>query len=1191
MALDDSSKFRTDQEADELSPVKRALIEIRRLREELEVSRRGQVEPVAIVGMAMRLPGGITSPERFWKALAEGEDLITTIPPERWEAQAYWSSDADRPGTMYDIHGGFLSDIDAFDADFFGIHSREAASMDPQQRILLELTWEALERAAIDPRSLMNTQTGVYLGLSNSDYGRLLTEHTRKIDGYTGVGAAASIAAGRIAYFLGTHGPALVTDTACSSSLVAVYQAVQSLRRGETDLSIVGGANLVLSPDMNIGFSRTGMLSPKGHCKTFDASADGYVRSEGCCIIVLKRLSDAVRDGDRVLAKVHGIAVNQDGRSAGITAPNGPAQEAVMKAALRDAGLKPEAVDYIEAHGTGTPLGDPMEVQAIGSVYGASRSSGSTLYIGSVKTNLGHTEAAAGLTSLIKVVLMMQPGGGIAPHLHFNQPNPQIDWQRWPIEVPQHLVPWSEKGATHYAGVSSFGFSGTNAHLILGSSEQTAVAQEAGQDAGLVGPRESVLCLSATQETTLRILAERYIGYLRQCEASFGDICYTAAVGRAKFAHRLALRAQNSAAAAKMLEDWLAGQSPAGLLTSATNESEQTASSTGDDGKLGRIQKEFIAGGRLQYVAQADLAARCKVDLPLYPFQSKRFWFGGPPIEKRQEERDGVWRTARMEAERQSRQGPLGLNIAGYPERWKALERLTRAHARNSLAAAGAFVNGDPLTVDEVLQTCGFRPIYRNLVGRWLRDLAAEGVLFEANGSFRAVEVLGPVDLGPFWQDTVRCLADDPGALAYLRQCGTLLDEVLTGRKSALETLFPEGSFALAEGLYESSIEAVYFNPIVASVLRAVAQGLGKQRNVRILEIGGGTGGTTSAVLPLLPSGQVEYWFTDVSQLFLNRARRKFGEYGFVHYAIFDADRDIEEQGLRPGMFDVVVAANAVHAARNLESALGRIKGLLSPGGVLALLETTQHHSWFDMSTGLIEGWQHFEDADRREHPLLTPEQWRVILERTGFEEMVALPAPGSKAAILGQHVLLARRSSTPGVQAQPEVQLKVAASPRDGKTMQEISLPENRHDAVAEELQRLPQEAREQTVSFIVKETICSVFQLETRPDELGDRDRLSDLGMDSLIALELRSELSKRLGLEGKISSIIAFDAGTVEGLVSALAGLLSPQAEISSKASEAKSLRSPKEEQTHVTAEQLQTMSEEDVEQLLKKRLSRR
>jgi len=1188
MAQSDSSPHNPEQAAEQLSPVKRALVEIRRLRAELDLCRRGSSEPVAILGLALRLPGGVNSPERFWESLEKGEDLVTTIPPERWDANAYWSADPEQPGMMYDAHGGFVSDVDGFDADFFGIHPREAASMDPQQRILLELTWEALERATIDPRSLLNTKTGIYVGLSNSDYGRLLTEDTRTIDGYTGVGAAGSIAAGRLAYFLGTHGPAVVMDTACSSSLVALHQAVQSLRRGETDLAIVGAANLILSPEMNIGFSRTRMLSPDGRSKTFDASADGYVRAEGCCVIIVKRLSDALHHGDRVLANIHGTAANQDGRSAGITAPNGPAQEAVMRAALADAGLEPQAVSYLEAHGTGTPLGDPLEVQAIGAVYGPGRSADSPLRIGSVKTNLGHTEAAAGLTGLIKVVLMMQPGRGIAPHLHFKTPSPQIDWQRWPIQIPTAVLSWPDESGTRYAGVSSFGFSGTNAHVIVGSADTAETDREIGQSRP-AAPEESLLCLSAAQPVALRALAERYIDLLQQSSESFRDICHTAAVGRAKLPHRLALIARNAAEAVEMLQEWRSGRAAAGLMTSAMECAVAPSPAAGDEGPLQQIQKEFVEGGSPRSLEAALPSTGRRVELPVYPFERKRFWFGATPQVKQHREREQAWQSMRAQAERQSRQAPLGWSPEGYPERFATLERLTLAHARNTLSAADAFSDGNPASVDEVLHRCAFQPIYRHLIRRWLLSLAKSELLLQEGESFRAVNGLRSVDLEPYWQDAARHMQDDPGALAYLHQCGGLLGDVLTGRVSALETLFPGGSFELAEGLYETSAQARYFNPIVAAALDAAAQTLGRRRNVRILEIGGGTGGTTATILPFLTAGRVEYWFTDVSELFLSRARHKFAAYPFVRYALCDLDRDFGEQGLRLGTFDLVFAANAIHAARDLEAALCRVQGLLSSGGSLVLLETTHHQSWFDMSTGLIEGWQHFADEGRREHPLLDVDRWRAVLDRTGFSDMAAFPAPESPASELGQHVLLARCPDAFKAVLQGQNIAAITGERKDTwKAMPQPAAQGNAAAVVAEKLQALPADKREQAISAAVRETICDVFRLDSPPEQLGDRDRLSDLGMDSLIALELRGALSKRLGLEGKISSTIAFDTGTVGELVRLLSAVLTPAAGQDSRAAESKP--APRTERPQLTAEQLEEMSEEEVEQLLRERIDR-
>lgn len=1177
-------------EAGELSPVKRALIEIRRLRAELEESKRGQSEPIAIVGMAMRFPGGVTSPERFWQALAEGEDLIGAVPPERWDVREFLNADPDHVGTMYDGHGGFLSDIDSFDAEFFGINPREAASMDPQQRILLELTWEALERAAIPPKSLFHTSAGVFLGMTNCDYARETMGDARNVDAYAGVGACMSIAAGRISYFLGTHGPAVVVDTACSSSLAALHQAVRSLRDGEIDLAIVGAANLILSPEFNVGFSRTRMLSRDGHCKTFDATADGYVRSEGCGVVVLRRLADAKREGDPVLAWVAGTAMNQDGRSAGITAPNGPAQEAVIRAALADARVSAAAVSFVEAHGTGTPLGDPMEVRSLAAVYAENRSNEDRLKIGAVKTNLGHTEAAAGMAGLMKVVLMMQHGHGIVPNLHFKEPNPKIDWAGLPIEVPTKLTPWSVSDERLYAGLSSFGFSGTNTHVIVASPDRSEGTKDTADGA------ELLLVLSAANEDALRELAGRYVAFVRKGNDRFIDVCFTAMTGRNIFEHRIAARARDAMAAAEMLEQWLDGKPAEGLVASGDVQSIARAATD----KLGMRQSQYARGEMLQWQDVTEAAAK-RIVLPVYPFRRTRYWFGLTPLEKQQREKEDTWRAAQNAAESQSLQGPLGWKVDGYPERWEVLHRLTMAHARNVLSELKAFEAHRGLSVDEVMQRCGFLPLYRNLIARWLKGLADDGVLLEKGGLFQPAGDFSSIDLDLNWRDAGRCLAESPGVLAYLQRCSELLRDVLTGKASALETLFPQGSFELAAGIYETTAEARYLNPIVAAAVQGVARSIGKRRNARVLEIGGGTGGTTSAVLPHLSANEIEYWFTDLSEMFLHRARRKFTAFPFMRYAIFDLDAVLDGQGFGESQFDVVVAANVVHAARDLKAALAKIQYLLADGGVAVLLESTQHYSWFDMTTGLIEGWQHFEDELRGKHPLLHPEQWKELFEQNGFSHVVTLPRADSGAAAIGQHVIVARCAKEHKDPAFADGTTNIAVE-RKPQTLTEYG---DADPEFALSLRTLPKQERDAAVFDFVCETIQRVFNLPQAADEFTERDRLSDLGMDSLIALELRAELAKGTRLGERLSSTIAFDTGTVGELTKALIRAMDEERSLSEDGSanlHPSELRrvqgTEKAEKIEIvsntallTVDELDAMSEEDVEQLLKERLTRR
>ncbi|MET0413613.1 MAG: SDR family NAD(P)-dependent oxidoreductase, partial [Polyangiaceae bacterium] len=426
----------------------------------------GEDEPIAIVGIGCRFPGGVTDPDSFWQLLEQGVDAVTEIPKDRWDIDEWYDPDPDAPGKMITRWGAFLDHIDEFDPAFFGISPREAASVDPQERLLLETTWEALEHAGIRPDSLMDSNTGVYMGLCGNEYQGRVVADVQAMDAYGMLGTMHSTMVGRLSYWLGLKGPNLPVDTACSSSLVAIHLAAQALRTGECHLALAGGANVLLGPEGMVYFSRVRAMSPTGRCHTFSADADGYVRAEGAGVVVLERLSDARRKGHRILSILRATAVNQDGRSNGLTAPNGPSQQAVIREALQRGGIAPADVGYVECHGTGTPLGDPIEVQALAAVLGDGRDPGRPVLLSSLKSNLGHMEGAAGVGGLIKAVLALQHGR-IPKSLHFNEPNPHIDWKSLPVQVAAEALDWPRNGKPRIAGVSSFGISGTNAHALL----------------------------------------------------------------------------------------------------------------------------------------------------------------------------------------------------------------------------------------------------------------------------------------------------------------------------------------------------------------------------------------------------------------------------------------------------------------------------------------------------------------------------------------------------------------------------------------------------------------------------------------------------------------------------------------------------------------------------------------------------
>ncbi len=575
-----------------LLSLEEANAEIDRLRAELAAQKNhGKTnnatrEPIAIVGMGCRYPGGVRTPDEFWDLLSSGRDVLREIPAERWDVDAHYDPEMTVPGKMYVRHGYYLDDIDQFDPQFFGLSPREAESLDPQQRLVMEISWETLEHAGIAPSGLSGGKTGVFVGQYWDDYSmqRIYGADNREIDRYAQLSGLRGLTAGRICHVLNSHGPAIQLDTACSSSSLAVHLACQSLRAGESDLALAGGVSLILAPEHLIGICQMQALSPDGRCKTFDASADGFGQGEGCGMVALKRLGDAQADGDNVLAVIQGTAVNHDGHARTVTTPSGPAQRMMLQDALDDAGLAPEQIDYIETHGTGTPLGDPIEVMAITSVLCKERTN--PLFLGSVKTNVGHLDSAAGVVGLMKVVLSLQYDT-IPPHLNCSEPNRHIPWNDEPLELALENIPWT--GETRFAGISAFGMSGTNVHLIVGQAPNTASTLDALDNTEITSTRsntelpEHLLTLSAQSPAALPELANRYAALINtqlinsdndstelvstKKDVNLQRLCFSAATGRSHFTHRATFSASNTDALAQSLSEYAAGQTPLGTVT------------------------------------------------------------------------------------------------------------------------------------------------------------------------------------------------------------------------------------------------------------------------------------------------------------------------------------------------------------------------------------------------------------------------------------------------------------------------------------------------------------------------------------------------------------------------------------------------------------------------------------------------
>ncbi|MCK6559447.1 acyltransferase domain-containing protein [candidate division KSB1 bacterium] len=1469
------------EQSDQLSPIKRALVEIRELKAKLAEAEAARNEPIALIGMGLRFPGGAHDSDSAWRMLRDGVDGIREVPPDRWNIDSFYDPDPDKPGKMSTRWGGFLDHIDHFDADFFGISPREAMTMDPQQRLLLTVAWEALEHAGQAPDQLMGSRTGVFIGIAAFDYPAMqmqFLEHNQ-IDAYYASGSSHSIASGRLSYFFGLQGPSISLDTACSSSLVCVHLACNSLRQRECNLALAGGVNLIIAPELLINFSKAHMMAGDGRCKTFDAAADGFVRGEGAALVVLKRLSDALADRDNILAVIRGSAVNQDGRSSGITAPNGPAQKAVIRQALQNAGVTAAEIGYVETHGTGTSLGDPIEAQALGAVMAEARSLAQPVAIGSIKTNIGHLETAAGVAGLIKVVLAMQHGQ-IPPHLNLRTMSPHIPWQELPLTVPTQLTPWPALAGRRLGAVSSFGFSGTNAHIIIEGRDHAAPGNDQ------LERSRHLLSLSARSAASLQELAGRYAKHLAENSTlPATEVCFTANAGRAHFDHRLALVAEDTAQLQQKLSAFLAKRETPGLTLGRcdlTNRPEVVFLFTGQGGQyanmgrrlfetqpvfraalerceailrahldrpllsvlypqpgnealldqtnytqpatfalqyalaelwrswgiapglimghsVGEIVAATVAGmisledglmivserGRLMHslphnglmasiladekrvadtlAAYSDRVAiaaingpestvisgerqavqeilrqleaqgiktkpllvsnsfhsplvepvldefeascrratyrppatalfssmrlefvgennlldaaywrhnlrytvryadamqalyrqgyrifvelgpapilvvmgqkcypegegvwlpslrngrddweqmldslaslyvngvevdwagfdqpyrRRRVALPAYPMSPKSYW-----LEELKVWQQGFtpktasrWDEVEEAGRHQARQVPVDLGLHTYPAKWECLDRLTSAYVIAALQNLGIFAKtGVAVTVAECLTQSQVLPTYRNLLQRWFEKLTAEGVLARAGEDFVRTQSWPALTAEAILAQDGSLFADIPALLEYLQRCGRMLAPILTGKESPLETLFPGGTNTTSDFMYHEWALSRYYTGIARSLAEAMVRTLPSTRPLRVLEIGAGTGGTTAAILPVLPAERTLYYFTDMSEYFFTQAAERFRAYPFLRYGILNIENPPQEQGFGAHDFDVVVAANVLHATKNLHATIENAKSLLKPGGLLLLYETTHHPHWFDISIGLIEGWQLFEDDLRSDNPLLSTDKWQALLREHGCEKVAAFPEAGSAAEILNQHVFLAQMPlAGDGVQthaAADQASSHAAHLPAAGEAAAaEAGL------ALVQQMQSLPEAERFEQLIEYVRRHVVKVLRRD--PDQtLGRRQRLMDVGIDSLMAVELRNLLARGLGMANSLPATLIFDYPNIEAIARLLEKMV-----FASGASPAPEAAAPATEGNGktVTASEIEGLSDEEVAAMLERKL---
>ncbi len=1201
-----------------LSPQRLALL-ANELNERLEALEKERSTPIAIVGMGCRFPGGADDPESFWDLLHNGVDAIREIPADRWNAEALYDSDPDAPGRMATRWGGFVETPDRFDPKFFGIAPAEAVTMDPQQRLLLETTWEALENAGVNPMSLAGTATGVFVGLCNSDYAFQVLRGSREtITAHMASGLSHAVASGRISYLLGLQGPSATVDTSCSASLMAVHLACQSLRRRESDLALAGGANVILNPEITMALSRSRMMAPDGRCKAFSDDANGFVRAEGSGMLVLQRLDDALADRNRVLAVIRGTAANQDGKSSGLTAPNGSAQEAVLRAALADAGMAAEELQYIEAHGTGTALGDPIEIGALAQVFAGRAPESAPLWAGSVKSNLGHLESAAGIAGLMKLVLAIRHAE-IPASLHLGTPNRRIEWETIPIRVASRSEPWPKTKGPRAGGVSSFGFSGTNVHVIV---QEAPPSDEPVAENFTTQPH--LVVLSAKTDTALQEMAGRLGDWLEsRPEISLAGVARTLMMGRAHFDHRLAVVASScqevvarlrklpesgrlqgravehepriglwfacdampgsieqsllanvpafrerlrecdvilSATADVSVTDWVeAGSGGARNLVPAENrlacsvavqialasllqscgvepaivagngagaisaawcagvlridDALQLALAMGrGDGRavgdlsqtvsLGVPQRLWLTGegeGLLDLWTRRALAVGaalplpneqtenvrswvvigdpesdqglpasgirlrrgdsdgveafvrataelymlgCTPDLsrlygepvaspvalPTYPFERERYWLEGEPAlsaapaeamaKPTAPVEDGSSKDWLYEVAWEPRpllcddRESVGLNsvLEGYiaapasemvlhiGEATRRVQSLCAGYALRSLEAPGLQrTPGESYSLAELCDRLQIAPARARIAHRLIGILVEDGMMTRVGERFRFNEGVALIDPDKEWAALSAQYPEIQTELGILKRCADRTPDVLRGVCDPMQLVFAAGSVDEAEQIYEKSPICRYFNQAAQEIIsQAVSRIHG--RTARILEIGAGTGATTASVLPALAGKDVAYTFTDLSPVFLTKAREKFHSFEGVDYRLLNVERDPAEQGFESGSFDIVLAANVLHATANLRETVAHARQLLRPGGMLVLIEGSRPDRWLDMTFGMTDGWWRFTDRELRpDHPLVSCETWQALFRESGLSGGSRCPVYGTR--------------------------------------------------------------------------------------------------------------------------------------------------------------------------------------------------
>ncbi|MEV8129125.1 SDR family NAD(P)-dependent oxidoreductase [Streptomyces sp. NPDC085944] len=1075
------------------------------------------VEDIAVIGIGGRFPGA-EGPDELWARLAAGDDLVTKVPGTRWDHTRHYDPTGAVAGTTDCAHGAFLDAIDTFDADFFRVLPSEAESMDPQLRLLLEVLYATAEDAGV-ASTLRGSDTGMFVGQCFQDYDNEMIARGRTVGVHDPIGSAMSMTANRPSFAFDLSGPSLTVDTACSSSLTALHLAVESLRRGECEMAFAAGTNLIASPRHYLKLSAIGALSPGGRCFSFDSRADGYVPGEAVAAVLLKPLRRALADGDPVHAVIKSVAVNHGGHASSATAPNQARQEELLRRAWRDAGIDPATLGYLEAHGTGTKLGDPVEVEAVKAALRDHGADAANIVLGSAKAHLGHTEGAAGLVGVIKTVLSMRHG--LIPAMpSFKEPNPYCRLDEGPLYVNTEPVPWNPlPGVPRRAGVSSFGFGGAYAHVVL---EEPPVRQPAGQaEEPLVFP------YSARNPRRLRALAKRHLDFLNAaCGLPVSSIAATLQNGREEADARFAVIADSRSGLARGLEAFLA--SDAATCAGSVHDTVDAAGVV-RSGRPAELARRWTRGEPVDWPTGPEGRPAPRVPLPTYPFERERFWLREPPAPARATRLRSTSQATAPDAataERGTTDSPAALDAlvagSGYPGA-RILDALIEFGTLGRRLAAsvlrghtgGARLGAHERLADRMAVVPGHER-FTEFLESALRDCdpPADSEAAEQDRLRERLEQLARTN-----QEI------DPH-IDLLLTWTPQLPEVLAGEVSAVALFFPGGDEGIPR-IYGNTGIADYFNDLIAHAVAGHLRDQYARRPgdpLRVLEIGAGSGATTERVLRLLdglglPEGAVTYWFTDISPAFFPAARERLSGWRTpVRYEAFDLEQDPGRQGFDHASFDVVVATNVVHATRVIADSTARIHALLAPGGILALNELTRALDYLTLMFGMAPGWQAAQDWRLPGSPLLDAAHWRAALAEAGFDPVWVFGSTEVEEAEADQSVLVAR-AVAPVAGARPAVAPAAASRPVPAEptvfaapTAAEVTAPD-----------RLKHRLRRQIANF-----------LRIDPQTIDDESPFVRYGLDSLASIQLVRTLE---GTYGALPKVLLYECRTLTELAAYL------------------------------------------------------